>query len=309
MTINRHLARGLALQALYELDINNNLNISRDDLQKIINRETEEFAGVDDDGFIFELLISIQERIATIDDIISRAAPEWPIDKINVVDRNILRIGLAELLFHTEKVPPKVAIDEAIELAKNYSSNSSHKFVNGVLGAVYKEMGEPRKEEQSQKKNNLETINLAGCLVYSIHEAKIFLAFVRDIFKHWTLPKGKLLEGEDIRVGAIRKIKEEIGISVVIKDKLQENTYIANLKKKEELTEEEKNKPLEKIKKHVYYFLAEAKHEPLKLEEENTGLVETKWFSLDQIEDLNIYDDMKPIIALGIEKIDKNYDR
>lgn len=62
----------------------------------------------------------------------------------------------------------------------------------------------------------------------------------------------------------------------MIKDKLQENTYIANLKKKEELTEEEKNKPLEKIKKHVYYFLAEAKHEPLKLEEENTGLVETK---------------------------------
>lgn len=307
MSINRHLARGITLQILFELDVNDNLNIDREDLKKMINRETDEFAGVPDDGFIFDLLTSIQERVPTLDDIISRAAPEWPLEKINVMDRNILRIGLAELLFHSEKVPPKVAIDEAIELAKNYSSATSHKFVNGVLGTIYKEMGEPRKEEKSQKKNNLETINLAGGLVYSIYEGKVFLAFILDIFKHWTLPKGKLLENEDVRVGAMRKIKEEIGITVVIKDKLQENTYIANAKKKEELTEEELKKPLEKVKKHVHYFLAEGKHEPLRLEEENTGLIEAKWFSLDQIEDLNIYDDMKPIIALGVEKIDKNY--
>ncbi len=308
MSINRHLARGITLQILFELDINDNLNINREDLKKIIDRETDEFAGVSDDGFIFDLLTNIQERISTLDDIISRAAPEWPIEKINIMDKNILRIGLAELLFHTEKVPPKVAIDEAIELAKNYSSATSHKFVNGVLGTIYKEMGEPRKEEKSKKKIDLETINLAGGLVYSIYEGKIFLAFVLDIFNRWTLSKGKLLEGEDIRVGAIREIKEEIGVTVVIKDKLQENTYIANAKKKEELTEEELKKPLEKIKKHVYYFLAESEYQPLKLEENNTGLLEAKWFSLDQVDDLNIYDDIKPIIALGIEKISKIYD-
>ena len=152
MIINRHLARGIALQVLYELDINDNLNIKKEDLEKIIDREVDEFAGTSDDGFILDLLTNIQERLATLDDIISRAAPEWPLDKINAIDRNILRIGLAELLFYGEKVPPKVAIDEAIELAKNYSSNSSHKFVNGVLGTIYKEMGEPRKEEKSQKK-------------------------------------------------------------------------------------------------------------------------------------------------------------
>lgn len=307
MSINRHLARGISLQVLFELDVNDNLNLDRESLKQKIEKETDEFAGVSDDGFIFDLLSTIAERVQTLDDIISRAAPEWPLEKINTMDKNILRIGLAELLFNSDKVPPKVAIDEAIELAKNYSSATSHKFVNGVLGTIYKEMGEPRKEEISQKKTNLETVNLAGGLVYSVYEGKIFLAFVKDIFKHWTLPKGKLVDGEDLRVGAVRKIREEIGINVVIKDKLEENTYIANAKKSEELTEEEKQKPLEKVKKHVHYFLVEGPHEPLKLEEGNTGLTEAKWFTLDQVEELKTYDDIKPILAIGIEKIIENY--
>ena len=308
MSINRHLARGIALQTLFELDVNNNLSLNREGLEKIIKRQLEEFSEEKDDGFILDLLTTIEERVATLDDIIARAAPEWPLDKINVMDRNILRIGLAELLFNSDKVPPKVAIDEAIELAKTYSSVNSHKFVNGVLGSIYKEMGEPRKEETSQKKTNLQIVNLAGGLVYSVHEGRVFLAFVKDIFKHWTLPKGKLLEGEDIMIGAVRKIKEEIGVNAVIKDKLKENTYVANSAPKVEGIEGEANVKPEKVQKHVYYFLAETKHEPLTLEKENTGLVEAKWFSLDQIEDLKLYDDVKPIIAIGIEKIMQIYE-
>jgi N utilization substance protein B len=308
MNINRHLARGIVLQILFELDVNDNLNINKEGLQKMIQRQINEFAEGEDDGFIFNLLTTIQERVSTLDDIISRAAPEWPLDKINTMDRNILRLGLAELLFNGDIVPPKVAIDEAIELAKNYSSVNSHKFVNGVLGSIYKEMGEPRKEESSQKKNNLETVNLAGGMVYSVYNGQVFIAFVKDIFKHWTLPKGKLMPDEDLRVGAVRKIKEEIGVNVVIKDKLSENTYIANAKKPEEISEEEKNQAPEKVKKHVSYFLAEASHEPLVLEKENTGLTEAKWFSLDQIDGLKIYDDIKPIIASGLEKINQNYE-
>ena len=308
MNINRHLARGIVLQILFELDVNDNLNINKEGLQKMIQRQINEFAEGEDDGFIFNLLTTIQERVSTLDDIISRAAPEWPLDKINTMDRNILRLGLAELLFNGDIVPPKVAIDEAIELAKNYSSVNSHKFVNGVLGSIYKEMGEPRKEESSQKKNNLETVNLAGGMVYSVYNGQVFIAFVKDIFKHWTLPKGKLMPDEDLRVGAVRKIKEEIGVNVVIKDKLSENTYIANAKKPEDISEEEKNQAPEKVKKHVSYFLAEASHEPLVLEKENTGLTEAKWFSLDQIDGLKIYDDIKPIIASGLEKINQNYE-
>jgi N utilization substance protein B len=304
MNINRHLARGIVLQILFELDVNDNLNINKEGLKKMIQRQISEFAEGTDDGFIFNLLTTIQERVSTLDDIISRAAPEWPLDKINTMDRNILRLGLAELLFNGDIIPPKVAIDEAIELAKNYSSNNSHKFVNGVLGSIYKEMGEPRKEESSQKKNNLETVNLAGGMVYSVYNGQVFIAFVKDIFKHWTLPKGKLMPEEDLRVGAVRKIKEEIGVNVVIKDKLSENTYVANAAV---AMEGEENKK-EKIKKHVSYFLAESSHEPLVLEKENTGLTEAKWFSLDQIEDLKTYDDIKPIIALGLEKINQNYE-
>lgn len=308
MSINRHLARGIALQILFELDVNGNLNLNKEGLEKIIARQMEEFSGEKDDGFILDLLSSIEERVATIDDIIARAAPEWPLDKINIMDKNILRIGLAELLFNSDKVPPKVAIDEAIELAKNYSSVNSHKFVNGVLGSIYKEMGEPRKEEVGQKKTNLQTVNLAGGLVYSVFEGKVFLAFVKDIFKHWTLPKGKLLQDEDIMIGAVRKIKEEIGVNAVIKDKLKENTYVANSAPKVEGQDAEANVKPEKVQKHVYYFLAETKHEPLVLEKENTGLVEAKWFALDQIEDLKLYDDVKPIIAIGIEKINEIYE-
>lgn len=308
MSINRHLARGLALQILFELDVNGNLNLNKEGLEKIIDRQLEEFSEEKDDGFILDLLVTIEERVSTLDDIIARAAPEWPLDKINIMDRNILRLGLAELLFNSDKVPPKVAIDEAIELAKSYSSVNSHKFVNGVLGSIYKEMGEPRKEETSQKKTNLEIINLAGGLVYSVYEGKIFLAFVKDIFKHWTLPKGKLLQDEDIMIGAVRKIKEEIGVNAVIKDKLKENTYIANSVPKVEGVPAETNVKPEKVQKHVYYFLAETKHEPLTLEKENTGLLEAKWFSFDQIENLNLYDDIKPILAIGIERINQIYE-
>lgn len=308
MSINRHLARGIALQILFELDVNSNLSLNKEGLEKIIERQLEEFSGEKDDGFILDLLTTIEERVATLDDIIARAAPEWPLDKINVMDRNILRLGLAELLFNSDKVPPKVAIDEAIELAKTYSSVNSHKFVNGVLGSIYKEMGEPRKEETSQKKNNLQIVNLAGGLVYSVYEGKVFLAFVKDIFKHWTLPKGKLLQDEDVMIGAVRKIKEEIGVNAVIKDKLKENTYIANSTPKVEGVNPEQNVKSEKVQKHVYYFLAETKHEPLVLEKENTGLVEAKWFALDQLEDLKLYDDVKPIIAIGIEKINEIYE-
>ncbi len=308
MSINRHLARGIALQVLYELDANNNLSLEENKLKDIVDNNCKEFANVNDNGFIIDLLKTIQERLITIDNIISQAAPEWPLDKINIMDRNIIRIGLAELLFFSEKVPPKVAIDEAIELAKTYSGATSHKFVNGVLGNIYKEMGEPRKNETTPIKKEIENVFLAGGLVYSIHEGKIYLAFVRDIFKHWTLPKGKILEGEDSSVCALRKIKEEIGINVVIKDKLKENSYLANVKKVEELNIEELSKPKEKLRKNILYFLAEGNYEPLKLEEESTGLLEAKWFLLDEIQDLNIYDDIKTVIAEGVEKINNYYE-
>lgn len=136
---SRHLARSVVLQSLYEWDF---LKRDKSKLDEIAARNIKEFAeGIEGEDFIYGLLYGTIEHIAAIDTIIEKAAPAWPIDQISVVDRNILRLGLFELLFGDKaQVPPKVAINEAIELAKHFGGESSGRFINGVLGTVYKEM-------------------------------------------------------------------------------------------------------------------------------------------------------------------------
>ena len=121
-------------------------------LAAIVERNIEEFApGLEDTDFIWRLVNGVKDNILKIDAIIERAAPEWPIEMITAVDRNLLRLGLFELLFgDREEVPPKVAINEAIELAKSFGGDSSSRFINGVLGTVYREIGEPGKEHPSR---------------------------------------------------------------------------------------------------------------------------------------------------------------
>src|SRR3989344_2044799 len=142
---NRHLSRSIVLQTLFEWDFSDE---NKDNIKDVLKRNLKEFApGFEDDVFVFALLDQVFKKQKVIDEIIEKAAPEWPLDKISIIDRNILRIGLAELIFGNRKeVPPKVAINEAIELAKTFGGENYSKFVNGVLGAVYKEMGEPGKE-------------------------------------------------------------------------------------------------------------------------------------------------------------------
>lgn len=135
---SRHLSRTVAMQSLYEWDFFDKKN----DLESIVERNIEEFGkGIEDKGFIWQIVTGVVVNISEIDKIIEKSAPEWPIDKITIVDRNVLRIGLYELIFgDKEEVPPKVAINESIELAKNFGGKNSGKFINGVLGTVYKEL-------------------------------------------------------------------------------------------------------------------------------------------------------------------------
>ena len=114
-----------------------------------MERNTKEFGpGMEEVDFVWRLVNGVIENIDKIDEIISKAAPQWPLEQITIVDRNVLRLGLYELIFsNREEVPPKVAINEAIELAKTFGGESSGKFINGVLGTVYRELGEPGKEE------------------------------------------------------------------------------------------------------------------------------------------------------------------
>lgn len=131
---NRHLARAIVLQSLYEWDFYGNVG----DLLTIVNRNLEDFAPqLDEKEFGRSIAEGVLEHQQEIDDAIRKFAPDWPLEKITTVDRNVLRIGSYELLYNFE-VPSKVAINEAIELAKTYGGESSGKFVNGVLGAVYR---------------------------------------------------------------------------------------------------------------------------------------------------------------------------
>jgi transcription antitermination protein NusB len=141
---NRHLSRTIAMQSLFEWDFNG----QKDDLKAIVKNHIKEFSGAEDDsGFIFELANGVAENLKQIDEIIVKNAPEWPLDQIPPVDRNVLRMGIFELMIF-KQVPPKVVINEAVELAKTFGGESSGKFVNGVLGALYKEIGD---ESEKQK--------------------------------------------------------------------------------------------------------------------------------------------------------------
>jgi N utilization substance protein B len=134
---NRHLGRTIAMQALYQYDFRKD---SPEAMAEIIRHSISEFAPTyDDPGFIKELIDGVLNRQAEIDGIITHYAPEWPIEQITVVDRNILRIGVYELKW-VPNIPSKVAINEAIELAKTFGGESSGRFVNGVLGAIFKDM-------------------------------------------------------------------------------------------------------------------------------------------------------------------------
>ncbi len=298
---NRHLSRSVVLQSLFEWDFRGQAD---KEVKAIISRNEKEFApGMGDVSFVENLIDNVLAKRPDLDRIIEKAAPDWPIDKISVIDRNILRIGLFELLFsNRDEVPAKVAINEAIELAKTYGGENSGKFINGVLGSVYKELGEPGKDAVAiKKKKRIEDIpydqmpvqNLGGAVVYARHEGEILLAFVHDIFGHWTLSKGKIPAGVDVREGTVAKVKEEMGLDVVIKEDLGNNEYIAS------------DPELGKLRKQVHYFLAEAKFGTITLADK-PGLDDAKWFKLADILELNFYNDIFPIVTKSINLLKEN---
>ena len=177
---SRHLSRSIAMQSLYEWDFwhspagakseSGDRHSSLQDhpavpqegveptLKEIVERNIKEFGpGLESTDFIWQLINGALEHIEKINEIIEKCAPEWPLEQITIVDRNVLRIGIYELLWgNRDEVPPKVAINEAIELAKNFGGESSGRFINGVLGTIYREIGEPGKDDTSKPKEPVE---------------------------------------------------------------------------------------------------------------------------------------------------------
>ncbi len=287
---NRHLARTIVLQTLFEWDTT---NAPRDYADTILTRNISEHGSGDTDTpFIQALFSGVLEKQNDVDLVISRAAPDWPLDKIAPIDRNILRIGLYELLFADRKqTPAKVAINEAIELAKTFGGESSGRFINGVLGTVYKEIGEPGKYDagkRHEKKKPLPVEQLVGALLYSKHEGQYYLALLHDVFGHWTLSKGHTLESESLANGVARVVQQETGLSGTTEDLIGKNEYVASHPEKG------------KILKQVSFFLVLTSFSDITLKKSG-GLDDARWFKMKDILDLNFYDDMLPIVTAGVQ--------
>ena len=275
-----------------------------DTARDALRRNVSEFAPAAGDlPFMEALLTGAIGRQTDLDLVITKAAPEWPLERIAPVDRNVLRLGLYELLFADRAaVPAKVAINEAIELAKSFGGENSGRFVNGVLGAVYKELGEPGKDEVSKKKKDIPYADmpvqrLGGAVVYAKQGKDVYVALVHDIFGHWTLSKGKIGDAPEIakettEEGTIREIKEELGLDIKIIEKIGENEYVAS------------DPATGKKRKHVTYFLAESPFAEVKLEQKG-GLDDARWFRLADALELNFYEDMLPLIQKAVAKLTK----
>mgnify|MGYP003604644889 CR=1 FL=1 len=149
MSSNRHLGRIVVLQTLYEYEFRSQAQDSNVSLVEIVARNLSRYEDtIGDKQFVQDLLNGIIEKQVELDSKLQPMAPEWPISQIARIDRNVLRMGLFELLYMKETVPPKVAINEAVELAKAFGSDNSSKFINGVLGTAYKLFVEEQNGEQ-----------------------------------------------------------------------------------------------------------------------------------------------------------------
>ena len=147
MASNRHLGRIVAMQTLYEFDFRGG-EAAEVELAPVLERNLNEFrSSIDDTAFVEDLVAGVRSSQDQIDAVITPAAPEWPVDQIAKIDKAVLRIGVYELVIKRD-VPPKVAINEAVELAKTFGGENSSKFVNGVLGTIYRnsDFYEPEEE-------------------------------------------------------------------------------------------------------------------------------------------------------------------
>lgn len=157
MASNRHLGRIVALQSLYEFDFRQDCGDKTADLSGILDRNIERYQEtIDDKDFIRSLVDGVEDSHDKLDDVIRPIAPEWPIDQIARIDRNILRIAIWELHYSSD-VPPKVVINEAVELAKAFGGDNSSKFINGVLGTAFRQIEKATEKKPKATKEKSKT--------------------------------------------------------------------------------------------------------------------------------------------------------
>lgn len=282
---NRHLARTLALQTLFEWDFSKGGH----DTQEVLKHIKEEFApDFEDQGFSLKLVEDVIGHHKEIDKLITKFAPEWPMEQITITDRNVLRIGVYELKLSSE-IPPKVAINEAIELAKAFGGDSSGKFVNGVLGSIYKEMIK-KGEKQSLSSQGIKEVSVGG-MIYRKSDEGYHFVLILDAYGKWTFPKGGVKDAESEEEAAVRELHEETGLK-----ELKVIDYLGE-------TEVKVHKPNEQpYRKMIKYFLIEAKDKDI-IVPQVSELKDVQWFSKKEALETLGYENAKDIFNKGLDKL------
>lgn len=267
---NRHLARTVALQSLFQWDFMG----QGQDVAELVDSNWKEFGpDYDDGGFARTLVAGVIQHQQAIDKMIVKYAPEWPLEQITNVDRNVLRLGIFELK-HDPAIPPKVAINEAIELAKSFGGESSGKFVNGVLGSIYRDMvaaGETKENAGGSPAATGPHETSAGGVVYRrTQDGTLRFAVIKDATGRWTFAKGHVDEGEDMAAAASREVAEEMGVrELAVGPKVGEINITVN----------EPGKPPRP--KTVHYFLIESASDSLHAEDA-PELQDAAWFGTQE---------------------------
>lgn len=291
----RHQSREIVLRTLYNLDILGDLHsyINIDTAINILaeNNKLSPDDIVDDKDYSQAVFRGILDKITTIDEIISKAAPEWPIDKINIIDRNILRIGIFEILFAADNgTPPRVAINESVELAKEYSSNKSSGFVNGVLGSIYKELYDKSSENMSDGLDKEEILNII-CIPYNIHKDIIYIGFIEDSYKKWSFAKDTQDNNLQLEDNIIQILNNKFApVSNIIE--YSKITVMNNYK-------EINDKKIKSIDSYYLVNIDNIETNPL----DKINIKSAKWVRIDEINKLSKYSEMTNVLNKIYEKL------
>lgn len=285
---NRHLARTLVLQSLFQWDFND----QAENIHEILENNKKEFApDFDDQNFSDNLLIKVVNNVGEIDSLIKKYAPEWPLELITMIDRNVLRMGIYELKIAAD-IPPKVAINEAIELAKTYGGESSGKFVNGVLGSIFKAMQEEGQKKEFEVEPPREYS--AGGVVFRKEGNNYKFILVLDAYDKWTFPKGHIEENEDKEQAAEREVCEETGIK-----NTKNLGYLGSI----DIKVNEPNK--RPVPKTVLYYLIETPDQNLSVTTE-PEIKEARWVTKETLKEMISYENAKEIFSLALNKLNIN---
>ena len=286
----RREIRIIVLQSLYENEARGSLTTQK--IKDSFNRiALSDRPAVVDNAFAINLLTGVSSRLGDIDSIIRKVSEKYPLEGMCAIERNVLRMGIFEILFGKElNTPKRVAINEAVDVAKLFSGDPAGKFVNGILGAIYRELDDDDEPPVPVLKKNQ-----VGALIYRVGiDGEVKFAFINDTFGKWTLSKGTPAEDIDGLKEALKEvIQKELGIEIEIEKEIFTNSFNSY-------------PPEGKTIKTIKYFLASTTNKVLMLKE-TEGIKAAEWFTHEEALKLPFYSDIKDVIIENMDEIVKKH--